>query len=716
MEEQAQAAQASRSASTGAREFQLTLQHAPIGMCTVGLDGSFLMVNKALCRIVGYSQAELLALDFQTITHPDDLEADLGLLQAVLRGDRNSYKMEKRYIRKDGVVVWIQLTVALIRDDDGAPLHFISQIEDITERKQAETELREVNETLSAILAASPQAVYSLDAEGRVRSFNAAAERMLWYPADAVIGRLDVTALHDVCELTGVTDESSCGALEQVLGVAQRGQVQRHDCSLIRGDGTRVPAAVAYACMRDAAGAITGYVGVASDMTERQRREEYTRHIAQHDHLTGLPNRMLLDDRIERAIVQARRFDHSLAVLMLDLDNFKRINDSLGHHIGDGLLRVIADRLRDAVRATDTVARMGGDEFVVLLDQVEASQRAVSIANNIVDVLSRAVEVSGHELVATPSIGVAMFPADGLTPVTLIRNADAAMYRAKQEGRCRVVQFDKALAQQAYERIALESGLREAITRDQLVLHYQPQVDLGTGQLRGFEALLRWSSPTLGTVSPESFIPVAEEANLIATIGRWVLTRACREFAAFQAQAPLLAQGVKLAINLSARQFEHPGLVDDVANALRTAGLAPDDVELEITESVIMKDTNAAAVTLEALAALGVRIAIDDFGTGFSSLAYITRLPIRTLKIDQSFVHNADVSERDAAVIEVIRNMAACLDFDLIAEGVESEQQLAAVTALRCQSIQGFLIGPGRPLSDYVRTGIPRLPGVVNVH
>ncbi len=425
-------------------------------------------------------------------------------------------------------------------------------------------------------------------------------------------------------------------------------------------------------------------------------------HLAYHDSLTGLPNRPLFIDRMIVALAQADRTNQSLAVLFLDLDRFKDINDSLGHAIGDTLLKAIAERVRRCVREGDTVARIGGDEFTLLIPKVESVEDAARVAQKVIEALKIPFIIADRELFVTTSIGMSLYPADGLDPDTLVRNADTAMYRAKEQGGDTYQLYAPAMNARALERLALENTLRRALLNNELVLHYQPLIDLRTKSVAGVEALIRWQHPEKGLLSPAHFISVAEVSGLIVPIGQWVLLTACRQMRAWQKRT---GQKVSISVNLSARQFQQPDLVEKIQAALEETGIPPSSLELEITESNAMQNAENTIHLLRELKALGVSIAMDDFGTGYSSLNYLKRFPIDTLKLDKMFVQDIATDKSDAAIVSAVIAMAHSLELEVVAEGVETEEQLAFLQEQNCDRIQGYLFSApltADELEDYL--------------
>jgi diguanylate cyclase (GGDEF)-like protein len=426
----------------------------------------------------------------------------------------------------------------------------------------------------------------------------------------------------------------------------------------------------------------------------RLHAEEVIEHQAHFDLLTDLPNRVMFQDRLTLALTHANRHRKMLAVIFVDLDRFKTIVDTLGHAIGDRLLRAVAERLSGCLEEGDTLARMGGDEFVVLLPQINRADKAVRLAHKVLEVLKPAFQFSGHELHITTSIGISLYPYDGEDADTLLKNADTALYRAKEQGRNNYQLYTPAMNARAFERLALENSLRKALERKEFLLHYQPQTDMRTGAIVGVEALLRWQHPDLGLVYPSEFIPIAEETGLIVPLGEWVLRTACVQARAWQT---LGLPPFTVAVNLSARQFLQQDLVDTVARILKETGVDPRSLEIEITESIAMQNADYTIVVLRDLKEMGILIAMDDFGTGYSSLSYLKKFPIDSLKIDQSFVRDITTDLNDAAIANAIIVLAHSLKLNVVAEGVETAAQEAFLKEHRCDRLQGYLFSTPIP-------------------
>ena len=540
--------------------FRRSFEDAAIGMALVGTDGRWLRVNRSLCEIVGYPEEELLGKTFQDITHPDDLEIGLVELPRMLAGEVRTQQIEKRYLRKDGQVVWVLLTISLVHDEGDEPLYFVTQVQDVTGRKR---------------------------------------------------------------------------------------------------------------------------------MEERLRRQ------ALHDSLTGLPNRQLFVDRLGHALRRTRRHGNRVAVLFMDLDKFKVVNDSLGHEAGDLLLTVVAQRLQRCLRPEDTLARFGGDEFVVLIDAVHDPAQAIQVAERITEDLRRPFILTGRELYVAASIGIAMGHARTHDPDGLLREADTAMYRVKGEGGGYTV-FDPTMYEQALRRLEVEHDLRRAIEREEFVVHYQPVVDLQTGGLWGLEALVRWDHPERGLLDPDEFVPIAEESGLVVPMGELVLGEACRRAAEWQRAFPRNPP-LAMSVNLSGRQLRRPDLHETIGQALAETALPATSLGLDITETVYISALEANTAAVDRLSALGVRISLDDFGSGYSSLSYLKRLPADILKIDKSFVRGLGMEVEDTAIVQTVVDLAHILGMEVVAEGVEIEEQETLLKEMGCDFAQGFYFAKPLP-------------------
>ena len=577
---------------------------------------------------------------------------------------------------------------------------------DITQEKRLMQQLEYSNRLRTAIVESAAYSIISTDVNGTILTFNKAAERMLWYRADELIGKATPVIVHDAEEIRMRADTLShelghtvAPGFEVFVARAKMNFVEEHEWTYVRKDGSRFPVLLSVTALHDENRNINGYLGIAYDISERKRADEYIRHIALHDVLTGLPNRALLDDRVMVAIEQQRRHNTSFALAMMDIDHFKHINDTMGHHIGDKLLKAFVERVKSCLRPTDTLARMGGDEFVLLLPESDETGDEV-VVKRILHELIPPINVGVQEVHITSSIGISICPRDGQNMNELLRCADVAMYWVKEHGRNGYKVFSREMDSSGTDRLGLERDLHLALEHGGFSLFYQPKVDLKTNIITGAEALLRMRRPDGKYASPADFIPLAEETGLIVPIGKWVLETACRDAIRLQ---KLLGTSIKVAVNISPRQFMNSDLLGTVRDVLSQTTLDASQLELEITEGVLMDERSGVDATLFKLHALGVSIAIDDFGTGYSSLSYLKRYPISQLKIDQSFVRDVITDSGDASLIAAIIAMGLSLKIPVIAEGIETEEQLAFLAVNGCDQGQGFYIGHPMPFETLMQ-------------
>jgi len=681
---------ASRSRSKGAHgpealeaRVRGAFDYAAIGMALVAPDGRWLKVNQALCEIVGYSEQEMLGLTYRDITHPDDLATISAHATKLLAGEIATCEIEKRYVHKLGRSVPVFLSMSLVRDGNGAPLYSICQVQDISARKSTEAALFAEQERARVTLNSIGDAVLTTDMAGNITYLNVVGEKMTGWSREEAAGRPLADVFHI---LDGITRHPSRSPAELAL-TENKTVGMAAGVVLVRRDGSEVGIEDSAAPIHDRDGKVIGAVLVFHDVTASREMMEKTAHLARYDFLTELPNRSLLNERFTQAIALGRRHRRRAAVLFLDVDRFKHVNDSLGHAMGDKLLLSVAGRLLACVRASDTVSRQGGDEFIVLLPDIERPQDAGRFAAKILAALALPHRIDGEELHVTMSIGIGLYPDDGQDVDSVIKSADTAMYHAKESGRNNYQFFTQDMNTRVVERLSIEGSLRGALERGEFSLHYQPKINLDSGALIGTEALIRWRHPLRGTILPEQFIPVAEECGLIVPIGDWVLREACRQAKAWT-DAGL--EAVPVAVNISAVQLRDKDFLESVRGVLAETGLEPRWLELELTESVLMQDAESAGRTLQALKAIGVQLALDDFGTGYSSLSYLTQFPIDTLKIDQSFVHRMLLNTSDASMISTVISMGKNLNQRVIAEGVETKQQLRFLQARLCTEGQGY--------------------------
>jgi diguanylate cyclase (GGDEF)-like protein/PAS domain S-box-containing protein len=551
------------------------------------------------------------------------------------------------------------------------------------ERKSMEEALFVEKERAQVTLNCIGDAVICTDITGNVTFLNLVAEKMTGWLRNEAAGR-------PMPEVFRILDSATHETTPDPMELSAQGDCTVHlptDCILVRRDGSEIPIEDSVATIHDREGHATGAVIVFRDVSASRAMALQMAHSAEHDFLTGMPNRMLLNDRVSQAIGYAQRHRRKIAVLFLDLDGFKHINDSLGHPTGDKLLQSIAKRLVACVRGSDTVSRQGGDEFVVLLTEVAQPQDAAITARRMLHTVAQAHSINLHELHVTTSIGVSVYPDDGLDAETLIKNADTAMYQAKENGRQSYQFFKPAMNVRAVERQSIEESLRRALERDEFLVHYQPKVNLTTGEISGAEALIRWRHPVRGMVPPSDFIPIAEDCGLILPIGNWVLREACKQAQAWMAAGLPLAS---MAVNISAMEFRDESFLDGVFRILHETGLDPGALELELTESVLMKRAESTESILKALRAGGVQLAVDDFGTGYSSLSYLRKFPIDALKIDQSFVRQITTAPDETTIVTAVISMGRSMKLRVIAEGVETREELTFLQAHHCDEAQGY--------------------------
>jgi diguanylate cyclase (GGDEF)-like protein/PAS domain S-box-containing protein len=551
------------------------------------------------------------------------------------------------------------------------------------ERKIMEEALFAEKERAQVTLKCIGDAVACTDSSGDITFLNLVAEQMTGFSLGKAAGR-------PMAEIFKILDASSRETVPNLMEMAVRQNRTMQlpaNCVFVRNDGFEIPIESSVAPIHDRQGLVLGAVTVFRDVSAAREMARQMAYSAQHDFLTGLPNRMLLNDRVNQAINLASRHKKKVAVLFLDVDGFKHINDSLGHRIGDRLLQAIAKRLVDCVRGSDTVSRQGGDEFVILLLEVEQPEGAAHTARRMLHAMSEAHSIDQHDLHVSISIGVSVYPDDGLDAETLIKNADTAMYQAKENGRQSYQFFKPAMNVRAVERQAIEESLRRALERREFALHYQPRINLKTGGITGAEALIRWTHPTRGLVPPAQFIPIAEDCGLILPIGKWVLGEACRQAREWLDAGLLLGT---MAVNISAIEFRDESFLEGVFATLQDAGLDPKSLELELTESVLMKHAESTASLLETLRARGVQMAVDDFGTGYSSLSYLRKFPIDTLKIDQSFVRQITTIPDETTIVTAVISMGRSLKLRVVAEGVETRAQMEFLQAHECDEAQGY--------------------------
>ena len=646
--------------------------------------GKFTRVNSRMCEMLWRSERELLTLGPHEILHPDDASQ---LMPAYIKAmaEKGQWDSDVRFVLNDGEVVWARLsTMVTARDETGAPLRGLGFMLDMTEARRADQQAREDAEIMRLGQAVGRIGTVRRDlANGLIHVERAMREIMALPDGDGPISTADwlerivpedrerVAADMRLAYATGAEGVSldyraACPRTGRLRYIELRA---RH---IFGADGKAVSS-----------------IGVAIDVTERREAEQRLTHAAHHDSLTGLPNRSLFREKLEEALARARR-GRGFALLCLDLDRFKEVNDTLGHPVGDRLLVAAADRLRAELRDIDTLARLGGDEFAVIQSGVLTPREAETLARRLIETLSAPFDIDGQQIVVGVSIGVALAPQDSGEAESLLSAADMALYRAKSDGRGVYRYFEPAMNLRMQTRRELELDLRRALAERQFEIFYQPIMDVDSLRVKTFEALLRWRHPTRGLLTPDYFIPLAEEIGLIVPIGDWVLRRACGDAARWPEE-------VGLAVNFSPVQFQSRQLLEQIASALRDSGLAPRRLEVEITENVLIRDKEATLGALHGLKALGVRVAMDDFGAGYSSLSYLQSFPFDKVKIDRSFTCELDQSRKSNAIVKAVASLCDGLDMAVVAEGVETEGQFEALQREGCSQAQGFLFS--RPVA-----------------
>lgn len=664
------------------------LDTIPYGIAETNLEGTITFSNPAHDRLLGYRPGELVGHKLWELMP----EADRGTFRQ--RFDRVAGRQPKpapfvtRNQRRDGRVIDVRVHWCYRRDRNGLAVGFTAVVTDITEQLASEARLEEA----AAVFDSVGEGIAVVDAGRNFVRVNRAFEEITGYPEAEVVGRspsLLVSARHP------------SGFFRELFELAKRtGRWQGEFWAQCR-NGVISPEWMSVSAVRDKEEA-DKYVLVFSDLSAIKESERRVEHLTHFDALTGLPNRFLFEVRLDHAIERAAAERHSVAVVTLDLDRFKNINDSLGHAAGDRILHTLAQRLRESVGSAGTVARPGGDEFSVLLERPESSREVAALAERLLEVIAVPVPLEGQEVFCSSSVGIALFPEDASNASELVKNAEAAMYRAKEFGRDNYQFYTAELTSRAFERLSMETSLRRALERNEFTLYYQPQISLEDGHVVGCEALVRWQHPEMGLVSPSKFIALAEETGLIMPLGRWVLDEACRHASAWN-EAGL---SLRVAVNVSGKQLARRDLIAHVAEALRRHDIKVWQLELEITESAIMDRAQPAMTNMDDLRDLGVCLAIDDFGTGYSSMNYLKRFPVHRLKVDQSFVRDLPTDPNDRAIAEAIIALGRSLGLTLIAEGVENERQRDFLRNAGCHEMQGFLFSPPVPAEQ--------LPGLIS--
>lgn len=669
---------------------------APIGMAFVAPNLHWRMINQQFCDLVGYPHAELWKKTCDELVITEGRDKVIAFRRRLGEGEVQTAKIETRFVRKDGSCVDVELRSSLVRDQDGRPDYYVDIVEDITEIKKVRAAAHEIAENYRLLVeSAVDHAILRMDCAGNVTSWNTGAQNIFKYTEEEIVGK------HGSIFFTPEDRETGQDRLEMETALT-RGRAD-DDRWHVRKDGSRFWSSGVITPTRDEDGEPNGFVKILRDLTDRKLSQERTVYLSQHDNLTGLPNRRKFHEELVRVTETLKNSDQRVGILFIDLDHFKNINDTLGHHIGDALLMAVSQRLTDITRKADVCARLGGDEFGLIYKLLSSEKELAQLAEKLLAAFAQPMKLYGHQVTVNASIGITVFPDHAQDSEQLLRYADMAMYHAKKQGRSRFAFYTPSFDVEARRRSNIEDALRHAIERNEMFLHYQPQVSLDTRTVYSVEALLRSKNPCLSPMSTEEFIALADETGLIVPIGEWVLTQACKQLKAWQESG---LSGLRVAINVSPRQLKDGTFVALVDRVLKEQGLDPCTLELEITERVLMEDNQSNNAMLRSLKSRGIRISVDDFGTGFSSLSYLKHFPVDSLKIDKVFVKCLPDDQHDAAIASAIIGMARGLDLEVIAEGVETESQCAFLNELGCKGGQGFLFAePMRPerLGDTLR-------------
>ena len=660
-------------------KYSIILENIQEGYFEVDLAGNFLFFNDSVCRVLGYSREELMGINNRQYIDKANAKKVFQAYNQVYKTGIPLKEFGWHITRKNGQKRYIEGSISLLKDSSEKTIGFRGVTHDATERKKAEEALRQSEEKYRSILENIQEAYFEVDMAGNFAFFN-----------------------DSLCRITGCSREELSGANYRQFSdkensknvflvfnkVYKSGESKEgFDWLIIRKDGTKRYIEASVSLRKDSSGKPSGFKGVIRDITERKQIEQELNHMATHDVLTGLPNRLMFSQLLDHAIQSAQRNKKQLAVLFIDLDRFKTINDSLGHEAGDLLLKEMALRFKQSLRNVDVVGRLGGDEFIILIEDFNDLHQVEILAHKILSTVIKPMILMEEECRVTASIGISVYPKDGQDEQSLMKNADIAMYFAKEEGKNIYQFYTENIQSMSNERLTIETNLRYAMERNELFLNYQAKLDLRTRAITGVEALLRWNNPRLGSITPVQFIPIAEETGLIIPIGRWVIKTACAQNVSWQHQG---LPAVCIAVNLSLRQLMHEDLLKDIKTVLNETGMLPNLLELEVTESMVMHNPSRFVSILTKIKDMGVRLAIDDFGTGYSSLAQIKHFPIDTLKVDRSFIRNLPQDSENKAITEAIIIMGKNLSLTVVAEGVETKEQEKFLKEQVCDEMQGF--------------------------
>lgn len=662
------------------------------GYFETDLAGNFTYVNSASSEIYGYPRDEIIGLNYREYTDPANAQKALQAFNRIYRSGKPGKLFNYEVIRKDGSRRQVELSSSLIVDPSGRPAGFRGTTRDVTDRKLMEEKLRRSEERYRTIIENIEDAYFEVNLRGRFTFVNDALCENLGYSRQELIGM----------NHRQYAEETTVKELYMVFNrVYRTGEpVKAYAFELFRKDGRKRFCEISVSLIRNKKGKAMGFRGIARDITARKQFEEQIHHLATHDTLTGLMNSFMFREILQENIKLARRYRKQFALLFMDLDGFKTINDTLGHEAGDQILVECAVRLRRALRASDCIARYGGDEYVMLLRDVAGMERIAVLANKILTAIRKPIILGGSECRVTASIGISIFPQHGEDTQSLMKTADLAMYLAKEKGKNNYQLFSPESETLLQERTLFGERLKCALDRNELFLEYQPKIDLRTGTITGAEALLRWRNPILGLVPPAQFIPVAEGSGQIVSIGRWVLRTACRQNAAWQQQG--LAR-ISVSVNVSQRQLLDDGLLGDIESALSESGLEPELLELEIAERMVLGHLPRIIDILNQIKKLGVRLTVDDLGTGYASLSQIKYFPVDTLKVDRSLIRSVPANEINRVVVRALFDIGKVLNRTVVSEGVETPEQMAFLRASPCDAMQGFYFSKPLPPDRFAR-------------
>ena len=669
--------------------FRTLAQQLPVGVFMTDTQGKCEYVNDQWRQLAGLTVKQVMGLGWLSALHPEDRDAvTQAWRQAIEQG--GEFVANHRFQSASGRVAWLSTIARPLRDRAGRISGYVGASTDVAEFKQTEETLRASESKFRGYFELPLIGMALTGPDKRWWEVNDRLCEMLGYRRAQLLGLSWAEITHP--------DDLDSEIVQFDRAMSRRTEGYSLDKRLLRQDGTPIYVSVSSRCVRRPNGVAEYFVTVVQDITERKQAEERIQHLAQYDPLTGLPNRALLEDRLRQAVLRASR-DHSLVgVMLVDLDQFKRINETLGHATGDRLLREVVSRLQQCARQCDTISRQGGDEFAVLTPDLRDSDDVARIADRILETVAQPYRLDDHELLTSCSIGISLYPRDGRNPENLLKNADIALYRAKDMGRNNHQFYQSGGTMIARERLNLETHLRHAIDRGELELYYQPKWGFEVGAIIGSEALIRWNHAELGLLSPIRFIPIAEDSGLILQLGEWVLRTAVRETGDLQREG---FHDLRVAVNLSGRQFRQDDLADMVGGLLRETGFNPACLELELTEGILMDHTESNIATLKRFKAMGVELAIDDFGTGYSSLSYLQRFPVDVLKIDRAFIKDLPSDASSAAIVDAVVTLAHGLGLEVVAEGVETDEQQEFLDEHGCDIGQGFLFGRPMPLDQF---------------